>query len=175
MCESSLEDVQHGLSLFYHYEQIASNSYFVNMIECLRPWKLFYSIFRKKYMVEMSCHYESAYNLKKYISFILQNKRVFALSGVQIKKLEYELQANSRKLDEFIEKLTAKDSAIIQLYQTKRAATEILHFKKKYLKKLQNKGCLSREEAQEMTEVINQCTLRCENFGFTLNRNYFKG
>jgi hypothetical protein len=123
----------------------------------------------------MSCHYESAYNLKKYISFILQNKQIFALNGIQMKKLEHELNANNKKLDEFIEEITAKDSSIIQLYQTKRAAIEILHFKKKYLKRLLNKGCLSHEEVKEMTEVINKCTQRCENFGFTLNDNYTKG
>lgn len=175
MCDSSLEDAQFGLTLFYHYQLIARNSYFVKLIDSIKGYAWLYSIFRKKYMIEMSYNYESAYNLKKYISFILKNKQIFALNGIQMKKLEHELHANNRELDKFIEELSARDCSIIQLYQTKRAATEVLHFKKKYIKKLLNKGCLSREESNQMIKLLDKCTHKCEHFGFTLNQNYLQG
>lgn len=145
------------------------------MAEWVRPVEFLFRLLRKQFMIHMSSHYESAYNLKKYISFIIDNKRIFCLEGPQMKKLENELRANNNKLDEYIQEITEKDAAIIQLYQTKRAATEILHFKKKYLKRLQKKGCLSRAEVADMVDVINQCTRKCEHFGFSLNNNHIKG
>ena len=123
----------------------------------------------------MSCQYESAFNLKKYITFILQNNDIFALNSLQMKGLNNELRRNNQKLDEFINEIAAKDSEVIQLYQTKRSAIEILHFKKKYLKRLMNKGCLNKQEVDDINLSIQKCVHKCELFGFTLNQNYLKG
>jgi hypothetical protein len=145
------------------------------MIEFSKNIPFIKKLFRKKYMIEMSYQYESAFKLKQFLLFILNNSNVFSIGEVPIQRLNQELKANIYKLEELIQKIFCKDSAIIQLYQTKRAATEILHFKKKYLKRLMNKGCLTQNEMDDMMNIVEKCARKCEIFGFTLGNNYFKG
>jgi NhaP-type Na+/H+ or K+/H+ antiporter len=166
-CECALEEPEAKLSVWFHLEDMINNNYVLKMIDLASSWEYARQFLKSQQLVEMSYNYESVYYFIQIVDSILRNKERFLnLPGRNIQIIMVELLDNKSKAEEFLSIMSEKHTGVIQLYQTKRAAKEIVQAKMQTIKHMHEAGVLNDDEYHELLKPCQRQMVKIDSFGF---------
>lgn len=167
------EDAHALLSLWTHLEALFASNIFLAVLDYLRQVPSLEPYARHPFNHELSLVYETLYNFTNCLESIVASRRALGNSG-QFREVLAEVESNRELAARYMRALTEKHSVVIHLYQTRRAAKELVHFRRKLVKELLRTGVIDEGEQTEFLLQNRRMLAKIDNFGFGVSEGFVK-
>lgn len=145
-CDYSEETALLGFHLWKNLEFIMRDDWIVWLMEKFQNYPKVAMHLQSAFTVRKCTHFECVYYLRKLLDKASHNKESIVPVGQgMLRTLEVELAKTMEELDAHIARLNDQDMGLFRLYQTKRAAKEIVFERIAVLKSFYKEGLLSKE------------------------------
>lgn len=145
-CDYSEETAQLGFHLWKNLDLIMRDDWIIWSMDKFQNYPKIATQLQSAFTVRKCTHFECVYYLRKLLEKASHNKESIVPVGQgMLKTLEADLALTMEELDAHIARLTDQDIGLFRLYQTKRAAKEIVFERIAVLRTFYKEGLLSKE------------------------------
>ena len=99
ICDWAIEDTEHSLTLWFHFEEILEYDVYVNLMHHTKQYDWLYQFIRKHHLIELSYIYEAVYSFINFLDIVvMNNKNHFSGDTDSFNHLVGEIELNKKKV-----------------------------------------------------------------------------
>lgn len=145
-CDLTEERSLEGFFLWKNLEGIIDEDLVRWAMSFVDSYPIIYQYLQSYHTIQTCTHFECAYFLVNLLNKIIKQKdSLVPVNPIYTKFLEEELVRNKTGAENYISKTNNSEAGLFPLYQTKRAAKEIIYQRIKMVKSYQEEGLLTEE------------------------------
>ena len=145
-CEYAEEASQDNLELWQNLEQIIQNDWIIWLSDKFSSNSYFGHYLESLYVIRKTSHFECVYFLLRLLERVNKAKETVVPVGPQaLRFLDVELAKTKESVVDYIGLMNNTDPELYRLYQTKRAAKDVIFQRIAILRSFYKDGLLSKE------------------------------